>query len=327
MNIREMMRNKKAVAIAIGAVVMLILIFNALRGDNGDAGYDEVAVSRGNIQPTITSTGTVSPENRLEIKPPINGRVDEILVKEGAEVKKGQMLLKMSSTERAAVLDAARAQGDSELRRWETYYSPAPILAPIDGTIIVKSAEAGQTVTSQDVLLVMSDRLTVKAQVDETDIRNIKLGQKADIILDAYPNDTIPGTVDRIAFDSKTVNNITTYIVDVLPGELPAAMRSGMTASVNFYLDSKNDVLSLPANALHMKDGKNYVLMRRGKTEKPVERYVETGISDGNKVEVTKGLKEGEVVLVERIKWAKDSDKSNPLLPSRPKGPKKPKGI
>jgi len=316
MNIREIIRNRRVVVLAAAGLVVLVFIFTRPGCDKDDADHVEITATRGIVQPTILATGTVSPENRLEIKPPINGRIDEILIKEGDVVKKGQELVRMSSTERAAVLDAARSQGDEELKRWETYYHAAPIMAPIDGTVIVKSAENGQTVTSQDVLMVISDRLTVKARVDETDIGKIRLRQRADIILDAYPGETIPGAVDKIAFDSKTVSNVTTYVVDVLPDNLPDTMRSGMTANVNFYLDSKNDVLNLPASAIRMRDGRNYVLMKTKKPKKPMERFIETGISDGNRVEVTKGLEEDEIVLIDKIKWVEEGRKSNLMFPS-----------
>ena len=93
----------------------------------------------------------------------------------------------------------------------------------------------------------MSDRLTVKAQVDETDIAEIHLKQRAEIVLDAYPDRAIPARVDQIAYEAKTVNNVTTYIVDVLPDKTPSFMRSGMTANVTFLTADKKGVLLVPA--------------------------------------------------------------------------------
>lgn len=320
--LKDLLRRRKFLVLLSAAILIVVLISVLSNGDKQGPSYEVLTVTLGNIQPTVLSTGTVSPENRLEIKPPIAGRIDNVIVHEGDVIKKGSMLVSMSSTERAALLDAASAQGISKFKQWEAYYKPAPIMAPIDGTIIVRSVEPGQTVTGSDVILVISDRLTVKARVDETDIGSIKLNQKADITLDAYPDDVIPGVVDKIAYDSKIVSNITTYIVDVLPDTVPEHMRSGMTANVTFYLDSKNGVLTLPSNAVRIKDQKSFVLLPP--VISPIQRSVTTGISDGVNIEILSGLKEGDKVLIEKLKWtgSDDSQKSNPFFPSKPKAKK-----
>lgn len=310
-------KHKKPIMILAGCLIVLTAFFLWTKKNKNGVAYQEVTVTRGDIQSSILSTGIVQPENRLEIKPPIAGRTDEVLVDEGDVVKKGQMLVKMSSTERAALLDAARARGSAELKKWESYYRSAPILAPIDGTIILRNVEPGQTVTSQDAVLVMSDRLTVKAQVDETDIASIKPQQKADVILDAYSDTQMPAHVDKIAYDAKTVNNVTTYIVDVLPETTPDYMKSGMTANVSFMLEAKQNVLILPSNAVRNRDGKNVVLVpAQNKMGKPVEKAVEVGISDGKRVEIISGVEENEVVLVDKMKAKNGATKStNPFAP------------
>src|SRR5262249_40126931 len=149
----------------------------------------------------------IQPQNRLEIKPPIGGRIEKILVEEGHIVKTGDILAIMSSTDRAALLDAARMQGAEALKSWDDVYKATPLLAPIDGEVIVKSVNPGQTVTPTDDVVVLSDRLIVQAQVDETDIGKVKLGQAAAISLDAYPKIHVRGTVDHIYYESKVVSN------------------------------------------------------------------------------------------------------------------------
>ncbi len=193
----------------------------------------EVSLTRGDIENFITATGTVQPQNRLEIKPPVNGRVEEILVNEGDHVKKGQVIAWMSSTERAALLDAARSKGEETLQYWEELYKPTSLVAPIDGDIIVRAVEPGQTVTSGDPVLVLSNRLIVKAQIDETDIGKVQIGQKASVSLDAYPREKIKAAVNHISYESKLINNVTIYEADILPREVPLIFRSGMTANGN----------------------------------------------------------------------------------------------
>lgn len=262
--------------------------------------YQEQRVERGSLNLSVLSTGTVQPENRLEIKPPIPGRVEKVLVQEGQKVRKGELLAWMSSTERAALLDAALSKGVAELKRWEEYYRPTPVVSPISGTIILRSVEPGQTFTSSDPIFAISNRLTVKAQVDETDMAQIKTGLPATIILDAYPEQKIQGTVDRIAFEAKTVNNVTTYEVDVLPQSIPDFMRSGMTANVTFSIGSRENILIIENEVIKYEGDKMMVLVPHpGGPPRPQE--IKTGLTNGKWTEVLSGLQEGDTILVPEL--------------------------
>ncbi len=288
--------------------------------------YREIKVERKDLAVTILATGTVQPENRLEIKPPVAGRVDQVLVKEGQKVFKGQVLAWMSSTERAALLDAAQAQGPEEVKKWEENYKATPILAPLKGTLILKNVESGQTFTNTESVFVMSDRLIVKAQVDETDIASIRLKQEARIVLDAYPQNPIYAHVAQIAFEAKTVNNVTTYDVDVSPNEIPDFMRSGMTANVSFLVKIHKGVLTVPNEAITSENNQNFVTAfnnskssQMGTHEddrEPLEKVIEVGITDGKDTEVTSGLSENDLILVPEIKWGKEK----PQTPQSPFG-------
>lgn len=291
--------NKKIKLILIFIALVICLGAFAFYKSQQDAQhtYKEAQAHRGSIEVTVLSTGTVNPENRVDIKPPVAGRVDSIIVDEGVSVKKGEILAWMSSTERAALIDSARSHGEEELKKWEKLYRPIPILAPVNGVIIVRKVESGQTFSSGDTLYTMSDRLIVRAQLDETDISQVKLGQKAEILLDAYPDVKIDGEVVLIAFDARTVNNVTTYDVNVLPKEVPPYMRSGMTANVSFHIEFKKNVLLIPSEALKVHDSRYFVLTH-AEDEKVHEREVEIGINDGKKTEVISGLSEGENILI-----------------------------
>ncbi len=278
--------------------------------------FENAKVTRGNITITVEATGTVQPENRLEIKPPVAGRIDEVLVQEGALVRKGQILAWMSSTERAALLDAARANGAAEYARWSELYKATPIMSPLAGTLILKNIEPGQTVTNADAILVLSNRLTVKAQVDETDIAQITLGKDVSITLDAYAKEKIPGKVSLIAFEATTTNNITTYIVDATPAEQPSFMRSGMTATVNFIIEKKDNVL-LVANSALEEDGGQVSVRTRTPEGKPRKTSVKTGLTDGKNTEIIEGLTEGQEVLIPLMAAEEDGKAGNPFMPSR----------
>jgi len=279
--------------------------------------YTSVKVERGNLKITVATTGTVKPQNRVEIKPPIAGRIEAVFFDEGAVVHKGEILGYLSSTDRAALLDAARAKGQTELERWEKLYNPMPIVAPIDGNIIARSVEPGQTVTANEKVFVMSDRLIVQAQIDETDIGRVKRDQPAELTLDAYPAQTITGRVDQIAYEAQTVNNVTMYMVDILPHHVPDFMRSGMTANILVVTAVTNNVLVLPTSAVQIEKNDSTVWLSDQETAgRPVCVKISAGMNDGKKVEVISGLKEGDMVLTasEHIPETKQS-KVNPFMP------------
>ncbi|GBR77540.1 macrolide-specific efflux system MacA, partial [Candidatus Termititenax dinenymphae] len=202
--------------------------------------YSEIRAEYGTVSDIISATGVVEPQNRLEIIPPISGRIDQIFVQEGAEVRAGQQLAIMSSTDRAALLDTASTQGQEKIDYWSNVYKPTPILAPIGGRVIVRSIEPGQTVNSNTTILVLADRLIVKAQIDETDIGKVAVGQKTTISLDAYPDVKISGRINRISYESKVINNVTIYEVEIAPDSIPAIFRSGMSANIKIIRRQKD---------------------------------------------------------------------------------------
>jgi len=107
--------NKKTKFYFIVPVILIGVIFLIIKilpqADSGSV-WTELSPAIGSIQTIISTTGTILPKNRLEIKPPVNGRIESVLVKEGQSVKAAEVLAWMSSTERAALLDAAQGQGE-----------------------------------------------------------------------------------------------------------------------------------------------------------------------------------------------------------------------
>lgn len=275
----------------------------------------------GNIQTSISTTGTVSPKNRLQVTPPVNGRIEKILVQEGQNVKAGDPVAVMSSTDRAALLDAARGQGEEKLKYWEDVYKPITLIAPINGEVIVGTIQPGQAVTTADPVIVLSDRLIVRAQVDETDIGKIKVGQKAAINIDAYPDARINAAVDHIYYESKTVNNVTIYEVDLLPDTVPDFFRSGMNTNVDFVQDSKQNVLVLPLGAIQREQGETFVMVQPEGSGKPIKRSVVLGVSDDKKIEIVSGLSEDDAVVIKTKKLnLPQNSGTNPFAPPRRTG-------
>lgn len=316
---------KIKIIIAIAVMITGAVIFCLFQGtEKVSPVVSEISPNYGKITTYVSTTGIVQPRNRLEVMPPINGRVEKISVNEGDIVKKGQILIWMSSADRAALIDAARIQGESQVKYWEEVYKPIPLVAPITGTIIVRGFEPGQNVTTSDAILVISDTLLVKGNVDETDIGRIRVGQRAEISLDAYPDIVVAGNVRHINYESTTVNNVTTYEIRIVPETIPGIFKSGMNANIRIYDQIRENVLLIPVGAVLYEKGSPFVMVKnnRGEGEK---RKIETGVSDEYNIEVISGLDENETIISESLNFLKlnNSEKqsgTNPFMPTPGRG-------
>ena len=316
------MRNKKIKIIFIVITALIVIVIAAIKIKGGSSSSEiikEITPTVGTIETFISTTGTIYPKNRLEVKPPVGGRIESILVKEGEKVKAGQALAWMSSTERAALLDAAEGRGEEVKKYWKEVYKPIALLSPIDGEVIVATTQPGQTVTTTDAVIVLSDHLIARAQVDETDIGKIKLKQGAFITLDAYPGDKIKASVEHIYYESSTINNVTIYNVDLLPEDVPSFFRSGMNATIDFKAESKEKAILLPVDAVRKDKEESYVLLKQDGSNNPAKRVVKLGITDDKNYEILSGITASDTIIVTTKKYvfpSGDSSGKNPFLPN-----------
>jgi membrane fusion protein, macrolide-specific efflux system len=317
------MFNKKIniiLAVVLAVIIAVVFIVISKRGTPDGEIVKEIQPIKGPIQKSISTTGTVLPKNRLEIKPPVSGRVESVLVKEGEHVIVGQTLAWISSTERAALLDAAREQDAEKVKYWQEVYKPIALIAPIDGDVIVATTQPGQTVTSSDAVIVLSDQLIVRAQVDETDIGKIKLNQQAVITLDAYSDTKIEAKVEHIYYESQTLNNVTIYKVDLVPVETPEFFRSGMNAAIEFIVEERRNAILVPVEAVQSDGDGYFVLLKHNGDKNPLKRPVRLGKTDEKNYEVLSGITAADTIVVTTKKYvfpSSDNTGSNPFLPKR----------
>uniref|UniRef100_A0A7C3Z3B7 HlyD family efflux transporter periplasmic adaptor subunit n=1 Tax=candidate division WOR-3 bacterium TaxID=2052148 RepID=A0A7C3Z3B7_UNCW3 len=270
-----------------------------------------VEVKRGTIEVKVLATGTIKPYTRVEIRSPVNGRVERVEVEEGDRVKTGEILAWISSEDRIALLDAARSALETAQRSKDTNllkeakkayeiaekaYKPVPLTNSIAGEVISRACEPGQNVTTQNVLFVVSDRLVASVRVDEADIGKIQLGQEALITLDAFPDEPVPARVTKISREAQVISDVVVYEVMVEPSQVPPRWASGMTANVSFFVQKRENVLTLPNSALKERNGEKFAFVLNN--NQPEMRKIETGLTDGKITEIREGLKEGDKVLV-----------------------------
>jgi macrolide-specific efflux system membrane fusion protein len=257
-----------------------------------------VKVAKGLFVIKTQAIGVVEPENRVLITPSVSGRAEEILSREGDIVKKGRILAWISSSERTALLDSLRMKDSTpeEKKMIEEAYNLTPVVSPINGMVIKRAVEPGQSVSAAKEIAVLSDRLIIKTYVDETDIGGVKEGQRAEFYLDSFPKDRYEGRVLAIARESTLKDGVTVYEVKILASKNIQVLRSGMTADVRVITDVKPKALYLPKKAITYRDGDAFVTMKDEKDETITDKKVETGAGNEKNIEILSGLSENDTV-------------------------------
>ncbi|MDR1017407.1 MAG: efflux RND transporter periplasmic adaptor subunit [Lachnospiraceae bacterium] len=294
------MKKKKKLIIGIGLLVLFFVIIYVTNSPKQII-KEETKLQPRDLVMEFRVAGGVTSRNMIPIKSPVPGRIEKILVNEGDPVEKGQIVFWMSSIERAAMIDAARAVSKNEYERWQNIYKPTPVVAPTKGFIIRREKEPGQTITQAEAVLRMSDDLIVTVNIDETDFRYIKIGDKVRMFLDAYPSQYFEGIIEHVSYDAAFINNVIVYEVRIKPLKKPEMFRSGMTATTIIVADSKEGAMSIPTVFITTdKNGKKTVVVKTGNARSPKfeTREVKTGISSRKYTEIVSGLKPYEIVVI-----------------------------
>jgi HlyD family secretion protein len=190
----------------------------------------------------------------------------------------------------------------------ETNLRYTKIVSPVDGIVITKNVEVGQTVAASfqtpTLFLIAKDlsKMQVEATVSEADIGKIKEGQEVEFTVDAYPGRVFKGRVSQVRLSPVNIQNVITYTVIIPVDNSHMLLKPGMTANVSFLVAKKTGVLKVPNVALRVRlrgdkqQGAGVWVLR---DNRPVRVPVKTGISDGTYTEVVAGdLKEGDKVIV-----------------------------
>jgi HlyD family secretion protein len=383
-------------AIALAITILAASAWYYKRGDVSETPiYRTATIERGNVKPTVSSTGTLSAVKTIQVGTQVSGQVSAIYADFNQHVRRGQLLatidpaLQNQAVEEAqAQLERAQAtmqqvQGDYErskqLYEWkavtasefsavQSNYSVhkadvksaqialdrarqnlayTRIYAPIDGVIVERNVDVGQTVAANfstpQLFLIANDLsdMQILALVDESDIGVIRNGLPVQFTVQAYPNDTFTGTVQQVRLQSKTQDNVVNYTAVVGVHNATGKLLPGMTATVQFLTGTANDVLIVPNSALRIKP--TPALMAQSQTPillsdaqepgsailwtldskglNPVR--VHTGLSDETHTEVSgKNLKPGTkiVIGVADPRSLDDGTSKNPFQNPRPSG-------
>ena len=298
-------------------------------------------VERGNLVETISATGALSAVNNVDISSKITGRIVEVLVEENQHVNAGDVLVRLDDTALMATMRQMKAKLDNAAANYnrfqklvesgaisrseydnvyadylvaKTNYEKAAsdvqdtiITTPIDGYIIGEPTPVGQTISSgiSEPQVIMSvatlDDMQIEAMVDESDIGQVKVGQKVNFTVDAYPSENFSGKVRLISRKAETENNVIYYKVYVDVDDAKGKLLPTMTARADFVIASAENVLMVPLNCVYVEGKRRFVKVYNTKTKESRDVDVKLGLSNDSEIVVqTDALKPGEVLLVRK---------------------------
>lgn len=237
-----------------------------------------VEVKRGSLKGTLFYVGDVKAKDEAIVYPKVTGKIIEKLAKEGDSIKKGDCLAYIDRDEIGF------------------QFEKAPVESPIDGVVGMVYVDIGASVSSQEPvgLVVNMDTVKVKINVVERDLPKIRKGQIAQIEVDAYPEETFGGVVERVS----PVVDLTsrTALVEIEIPNPEHRLKPGMFARMNILVEEKKGALIIPRDAIVKVNSSNCVFVIDS-NNKVHQRKIELGLHENNKFEVIKGLNEGELVV------------------------------
>jgi len=321
--------------IGIGIIVLAGLIW-AIFGATRPLTVPVVAVARGPAVEAVYATGVVEPVHWAKVAPTIVGRIATVVMRDGAKVRMGDVLMRLDDREARANLARQEARlkfTREELQRYQALVrrritsqqayerarsehiqalaevaaarqrlSDYTLKAPLDGIVLRHDGEVGETVAAGQVLYWVGREhpLRIIAEVDEEDIPLVRLGQKTLLTADAFGSRVFDGAVAEITPKGDPINK--NYRVRVsIPNTTP--LRIGMTTEVNIIVRRVEKALLVPFSAV--RDGAVFVV-EDGRARR---RRVKTGIVGDDKVQITGGLKAGEPVVADPPDSLRDGDR------------------
>ncbi len=229
----------------------------------------------------VRTNGEVETQTSIEVFPAIGGTVVEMKVSLGSSVKKGDILAYVDSSEAGS------------------YYEKSPVIAPIDGSIISSPVKTGQKVTTGSVITKIGDvdNLQVSANIPERYVAELKIGQKAEITLKAYPGVIFNAQVVRIS----PVVDASTRTKEIILNfdKKDSRINSGMFANVKLYTTEYSGKIAIPQDSLVNNNDKYYVYTVNDDGKTVSKREVTLGENVDGYYQILTGIEKGETVVVE----------------------------
>ncbi|HWJ03029.1 MAG TPA: efflux RND transporter periplasmic adaptor subunit, partial [Verrucomicrobiae bacterium] len=192
-------------------------------------------------------------------------------------------------------------QAKSSLASAQAAVTDTTLVAPVDGLITTVNGKVGEMPSGTGAFMVLmgaSDSMQITVPVDEADLGSVKVDQSVALTLSAYPDKKFSGKVTQVAPTGKTQNNVTMFDVTVVAPNTDSLMKPGMSANVSIIVAQKNNVLTVPSEAVKGSGEQRSVqLAPESPATQPQSKRVQIGLDDGTNAEVLQGLQEGDQVV------------------------------
>lgn len=295
---------KDSTPIQMGGGISGYLVTLKMSNPGGYSTGDIAQVTVENSQGTFQgmSNGKIVEVKEEKVTSKISGKLKTLNAENGKYVNAGDLLATIEGDDLSFEIEEAQnsiAKYQSQindLAEGDTVYSP------MDGTVLQINVSEEEVVNRATVLMTIADlnNMEVVIAVDELDINKIKMDQKASITSDTYPTEEFTGSVAKISMEGTNSNGVTTYEVTVKLDDRKSLM-SGMNVDVEILADSRENVLTVPIDAVHKLNG-DYMVTVKDSSGNKTDVKVELGLATKDNVEITSGLNEGDVVIYSAVK-------------------------
>ena len=279
-------------------------------------------VERSELSREITTSGHLAPLRSRSHRPEQGGEIDEIPVEPGDEVRAGDVLYRLDDSEQyldyiqarnayqqALIGGSEREIEEQELRMElaEKRLEERAVRSRLDGTVADFDLEEGDIITAETLGITVQDEsgYIVEIDLDEIDAPRVEVEMESVISLDALPDNNYSGEVSHIERGTKRDNGSVVVPAEIAITENDERFRSGYSADVDIIIESREDVLLVPATAIYEQDGQEYVVTVDDEYN-PQPAEVETGLSDDIYVEITSGLEENQRILINVHQYAEE---------------------
>jgi HlyD family secretion protein len=332
------MFKKKKTYIILVILILIIGGFYYSKSKAKKIEYTTSDAVRGNLVRTVSVTGTVTPVTQVDLSFKTGGKLMEINVAVGDQIAKGENIatidkgtlgddlaqaqaelaaqkktlsnMKIHSAYTPQQANAQKAQVDkaqSAVSSVKSEIGDTVMYSPIDGIVTAKNYEIGESIPANSALtdnpvvsIAGDDGLEIDADVPESDIVKVALGQKADLTFDAFTaNDIFPATVTKIDPASTVIQDVVYYKVKLMLDSPEPRLKNGMSTDIDINTAEKDNVVSCPLRAVKTENGSKYVEVLKDEKNNITEKVpVTTGLEgDDGMVEITSGLSGGEKVV------------------------------